>query len=835
MIVAHLADLHLGHEAYGATLQGRNARSRDVEQAFHRAVQELLRLEPDLVLIAGDVVDHPVPGPAPLVTLTRGLNQIREALPDTPVLMVAGERDTPIPRSDPGIMAMLDTLPGVEAASGAPRSVFLSRLKTHVLLIPNRSARRPPFPAVRPDPSARFNLLVVHARVGKGEEGLPIEAAEWDYVALGHEHSHRQVGPRAHFAGALERVTANPWAEAMEEKGFLSVEMESGDVTFHPIQGRSVVELAPVRITPGQESDINRKIRDTVGVVPGGIDGKLVKMPVIGLPRGREDTIDPELMAGLRSRALHLHVEFRDAVEAGLAPEVTDHPDSSAFVEEACRIMEDVERIHAPLVRLAEEVDRSAEAGKRHAQGVSGANVVPPARILGVLGWSPRGGAEAVPVGLDAVLSEASAVLARARGGDRLEVLIRLLSPEAAPAPASRPSEGPILLAEFHPLINRIRELEAMSGNLRSMETELQELRAETAVVLGDVEEAVADWLRERQDADNQLRAYRDRARELKARIAQIEEAGSQTDCPTCGRPLEDQAGDVLQTLKEELEAVVQDGQWWKRRREQVEEKPESLREQEAHHHRLQASVEGLAEKIEGVRVGERDLGDLRERARTLEARLKELGVPLDDTGAAAPRRPLPEIAELPPGSADARLAIRVVRKAEDLLRVDSRLDLEVRAGRILNRVGGGRLSGLRTVEGHVELLRDGTPLRGMEGWETFVAGLAVRMALADALEIDVHVASLKVGPDADRLPPEVQALVLEECRRLAAAGVEVRVRSDGQIISRNPERFDGIVEMDSAGGEARESPVGHPVLSWSSGDQVPRSRAGAGKKGRTA
>ena len=38
---------------------------------------------------------------------------------------------------------------------------------------------------------------------------------------------------------------------------------------------------------------------------------------------------------------------------------------------------------------------------------------------------------------------------------------------------------------------------------------------------------------------------------------------------------------------------MVQDGQWWKRRREQVEFKPESIRELESGAHQLHASIEG--------------------------------------------------------------------------------------------------------------------------------------------------------------------------------------------------------------------------------------------------
>ena len=56
--------------------------------------------------------------------------------------------------------------------------------------------------------------------------------------------------------------------------------------------------------------------------------------------------------------------------------------------------------------------------------------------------------------------------------------------------------------------------------------------------LLGDMEEANMEWLRERQDAETHLLAYRDRARELKLRLQELESGGLETACPTCERVL---------------------------------------------------------------------------------------------------------------------------------------------------------------------------------------------------------------------------------------------------------------------------------------------------------
>ncbi len=75
-------------------------------------------------------------------------------------------------------------------------------------------------------------------------------------------------------------------------------------------------------------------------------------------------------------------------------------------------------------------------------------------------------------------------------------------------------------------LRERVQELRRLPEALRVKARELRELRADAAEVAGDLEVANMDWLRERQDAETHLLAYRDRARELKDRLKQLEGGG---------------------------------------------------------------------------------------------------------------------------------------------------------------------------------------------------------------------------------------------------------------------------------------------------------------------
>ncbi|MCA9739583.1 MAG: hypothetical protein KC645_18295 [Gemmatimonadetes bacterium] len=165
----------------------------------------------------------------------------------------------------------------------------------------------------------------------------------------------------------------------------------------------------------------------------------------------------------------------------------------------------------------------------------------------------------------------------------------------------------------------RIQKLAQAPQRLRDLEAELMQLRADSAEVTGDLEVRTMEWLRERQDAETKLQAYRSRARELKAKIEALEVVGAGAPCPTCGRSLQDHFGSVMGDLADEWDKLVQDGRWWRRRREQLELKPPALQELESRSLRLHAEIEALAERVEHGRSALRELEDLRDHAATLE------------------------------------------------------------------------------------------------------------------------------------------------------------------------------------------------------------------------
>lgn len=316
MKLVHFADLHLGHRAFQGGRTGKNAREEDVARAFERAVGESVALAPDLVLIAGDVFDRSDPSHSAMVTLARGLEQFRTALPGLHVCLVAGTRDTPLEHDDPGALAAVDTLPAVDAVTHEVRAVHVG--DAHILLVPHEVARSDPELELLPDPDARWNVLLVFGCVSaSGGHGIPVREEHWDYIALGYEHTRRQVRPRAFYAGSLEKIGQAPWAEVGVDKGFLHYDLTKRISAFHPIPGRPVVSLAPIRFERQRPARLQQRIKEVLEEVPDGIDGKIVRLRIQGVPPDEIHRVQ-DVVPDYRARALHLEVQLEGGSEVEL-------------------------------------------------------------------------------------------------------------------------------------------------------------------------------------------------------------------------------------------------------------------------------------------------------------------------------------------------------------------------------------------------------------------------------------------------------------------------------------------------------------------------------------
>ncbi len=331
--LAHLADPHLGFRQYHRqTSTGINQREADIANAFRAAVDGVLAAGPDAVVVAGDLFHSVRPTNAAIVFAFQQFQRLREGLPDAPVILIAGNHDTPRSAETGSILRLFGEL-GVDVADGEPRRLAYPALGLSVLAVPHEALTSPERPALRPEGPEPRQVLLLHGEVAgvlPGDRtsleygGALVEPAElgkgdWSYVALGHYHVRHQVAPRAWYAGALEYVSTNPWGEVREEeehgvagKGWLLVDLESGAVEPHHVPGaRRVLDLEPVDGTDLAAPDLDRLIAQRIAAVPGGIADTVVRLVVREVPRHVVRELDHTAIRAAKALALHFHLDLR--------------------------------------------------------------------------------------------------------------------------------------------------------------------------------------------------------------------------------------------------------------------------------------------------------------------------------------------------------------------------------------------------------------------------------------------------------------------------------------------------------------------------------------------
>ena len=333
MKLAHLADLHLGFRQYHRqTPAGINQREADTAAAFRHAVDGVLAARPDVIVVAGDLFHSVRPTNAAIVFAFQQFQRLRIALPDTPIVLIAGNHDTPRSTETGSILRLFDEL-GVDVATHEARRFSYESLGLSVLAVPHDALVQAERPVLRPDGGAKYQVLVAHGEVDGvfpsdrsaveygGAVVRPEEfaAGEWSYVAFGHYHVQTPLGPRAWYCGALEYVSSNPWGELRDEaekgvtgKAWLLVDLDTGVATPQPIvPARRVMDLPRIDGTDLAPDELQPMISGRVAEVPGGIANQVVRLVVTGVPRHVARQLDHAAIRGWKAEALHFQLDLR--------------------------------------------------------------------------------------------------------------------------------------------------------------------------------------------------------------------------------------------------------------------------------------------------------------------------------------------------------------------------------------------------------------------------------------------------------------------------------------------------------------------------------------------
>lgn len=330
MRLVHFSDLHLGFRQYQRqTPTGINQREADIAAAFRKAIDKTIELQPDLVLIGGDVFHNVRPTNPAILHAYKQFSRLVEMLPDCDIVMIAGNHDIPRTSETGCILALFQTL-GIHVVINEPKRITLRGGDLSVLAVPDGIRPRP---RLDPNPAARHNILLIHDEVegvirkfgaiaerAVGDLTLDeIRPDRWSYVALGHYHVYQKVAPNAYYSGSLEYASTNVWGEVDDEieagipgKGLIEHDLDTGAHRFHPVLlARRVINLPEISGAGLSADQLDSAIRDAVNACEGGIDDRIVRVVVRDVSRYVLRDLDHKAIREYKRRALHFLLDAR--------------------------------------------------------------------------------------------------------------------------------------------------------------------------------------------------------------------------------------------------------------------------------------------------------------------------------------------------------------------------------------------------------------------------------------------------------------------------------------------------------------------------------------------
>jgi len=333
VLIAHLADLHLGYRAYHRLGPGGvNQRERDVSEALGRVIDQVVDARPELVLVAGDVFHTVRPSNSAIMDGFRQFMRLRAGLPGVPVVMIAGNHDSPRSTDTGSILRLLGEIPDIHVVDDGARTIRLAEPDVSIFCLPHAALVADTLPPLEPDPEAGTNVLMLHGTVsgtgvdeqllrmveygGAHLERSALNEESWDYVALGHYHNATRIASNFWYAGATERTATNIWAEADTRKGWVIYDSDTRTGEFREVRTREVVDLPRFSALRGEEEwldaeEIDARIRAAVADLPDGVAGKVVRLVITDVPRELFRELDHTQIRELKAEALHFQLDAR--------------------------------------------------------------------------------------------------------------------------------------------------------------------------------------------------------------------------------------------------------------------------------------------------------------------------------------------------------------------------------------------------------------------------------------------------------------------------------------------------------------------------------------------
>ncbi len=321
MKILHVSDTHVGYGAYNKLDDnGYNQRESDFNDAFRQVVDFALKHMPDLVLHSGDVFDSVRPTNRAISFVLEQVLRLSKA--SIPFVMIAGNHETPRLRETGSVFRVFEHIDGVfPVYQGRLETLKFGELKVHALphcidkeVFDGERAK------LKPDSKFKFNVAMLHAgivgidvfKMGEFNEQLAETGnlhKDFDYIALGHYHEHCKVTDNSYYAGSTERAG---FGEVGQPKGFVTVDLDSGDIEFHELAVRNMIDLKTVDCSKlGVEKIMDKLI---ARIEKTDISGSIIRINLNNIRSKDYHLLDVDTIRKLLKNALHFQWKV-DAVD----------------------------------------------------------------------------------------------------------------------------------------------------------------------------------------------------------------------------------------------------------------------------------------------------------------------------------------------------------------------------------------------------------------------------------------------------------------------------------------------------------------------------------------
>lgn len=325
MRLVHLSDTHLGFGAYSKLdpSDAINQRESDFYHSFQQAIDKTIELKPDVVLHAGDLFDGVRPQNRAIDFALRQLIRLSEKGIET--ILISGNHSTPRLRETGSIFRIFEHLPHIHSIhEPGCTEVKLGDLTVHAIPHSVSPSLVDVVSEARPSSKTRFNVLVLHAGIiGSdiykmdefNEQTVPLECVkgDWDYTALGHYHEFKKVASRTYYSGSTDRLG---FGELDQKKGIVEVDLESGNVEFHELRVRDMVELPRIDASGLASSEILSEARSVIS--GAAIDEKIVRLVTSNVAPEAYRSLDVPAIRRLGASALHFELKVEPIESEGM-------------------------------------------------------------------------------------------------------------------------------------------------------------------------------------------------------------------------------------------------------------------------------------------------------------------------------------------------------------------------------------------------------------------------------------------------------------------------------------------------------------------------------------